>query len=679
MESSLILAVAQGDIQSSIELLCQGLDPNIRTQTGESLLHLAIRVPDGQCALALVQLLLVHGADVNLIPSDDKKVSTVLHEARKLNHQEIVSLLGSYGATDNNSIKENSYTVKKEADVSTTFHKYIFEDKTQKDKKFNFLEEVANIFEDDLKGVHEVNSRENNSFEEIESEVNLLLSQLKSVGFSKTESQGKNIPTRNQQSTINRNGESTITTTTRDKDFLKPDSFKAKIGYQQDMQRCTSFLNPACNDSTTLMKLHFCSSTPTRREIPKLEVSQVSSIGSRGDSSIASHPKVSWEDEQRNSRKKILSFLDLTMNISASDDNCKQDWVNISLISDKDMVGNPSNLTNERNSKTLVDISKTMSDNSKEMFHSCFSSPGCESNLSFVQEFLVEDRSEGVSLYERRHSSLLGLAGKNTTHMECEVSRNSFNNNSLLTSAALNRTYTISSSEENSSKDLAKEFTKYPSQLKSSLENISVITSKWSELSELEREMSSKFNNISNSAADIVNQLTRETACKASFNYLLLDPSLTKNLPMMVFVKADQELWRTFIESVFYVGKGSRSRPFQHLYEAVKIYKKEPGKKKISDKIKRIHEVWDGGGGVVVVQIFQNTIAVEAFTREAALIDAIGCDNLTNQKPGDYYGPAYQWSDSQKLKLGAFLLFKAFKIFLQDGERQIRPVDLRSK
>ena len=126
-------------------------------------------------------------------------------------------------------------------------------------------------------------------------------------------------------------------------------------------------------------------------------------------------------------------------------------------------------------------------------------------------------RSEGVSLYERRHSWLLGLAGKNTTHMECEVSRNSFNNNSLLTSAALNRTYTISSSEENSSKDLAKEFTKYPSQLKSSLENISVITSKWSELSELEREMSSKFNNISNSAADIVNQLTRETACKVGF------------------------------------------------------------------------------------------------------------------------------------------------------------------
>ena len=82
MESRLILAVAKGDIQSCIDLLCQGFDPNIRTQTGESLLHLAIRNPDSHRSLALVQLLLVHGADVNLIPSNEKATPTVLHVAR---------------------------------------------------------------------------------------------------------------------------------------------------------------------------------------------------------------------------------------------------------------------------------------------------------------------------------------------------------------------------------------------------------------------------------------------------------------------------------------------------------------------------------------------------------------------------------------------------------------------
>ena len=80
---------------------------------------------------------------------------------------------------------------------------------------------------------------------------------------------------------------------------------------------------------------------------------------------------------------------------------------------------------------------------------------------------------------------------------------------------------------------------------------------------------------------------------------------------------------------------------------------------------------------MIVIQVFHNTLAVEAFTREAAIIDAIGCVNLTNLKGGDYYGRTAGWSQEKKLRLGTFLLFKAFKIFLQEGERQIRPVDLR--
>ena len=54
-----------------------------------------------------------------------------------------------------------------------------------------------------------------------------------------------------------------------------------------------------------------------------------------------------------------------------------------------------------------------------------------------------------------------------------------------------------------------------------------------------------------------------------------------------------------------------------------------------------------------------------------------GIRNLTNAKPGDYYGPAREWPPENQLKLGTFLLYRAFKIFLQEGERQIRPVDLK--
>ena len=42
-EDSLVLSVLQGKIQDCISLLCDGVDPNTVSATGEPLLHLAIR------------------------------------------------------------------------------------------------------------------------------------------------------------------------------------------------------------------------------------------------------------------------------------------------------------------------------------------------------------------------------------------------------------------------------------------------------------------------------------------------------------------------------------------------------------------------------------------------------------------------------------------------------------
>ena len=77
--------------------------------------------------------------------------------------------------------------------------------------------------------------------------------------------------------------------------------------------------------------------------------------------------------------------------------------------------------------------------------------------------------------------------------------------------------------------------------------------------------------------------------------------------------------------------------------------------------------------GVVCLHIYQNVIPVEAYTREAAIIDALGLTNLKNAKCGDYYGVASTWTSHQKRMLGTFLLYRAMLIFLQEGERQLRP------
>lgn len=53
-----------------------------------------------------------------------------------------------------------------------------------------------------------------------------------------------------------------------------------------------------------------------------------------------------------------------------------------------------------------------------------------------------------------------------------------------------------------------------------------------------------------------------------------------------------------------------------------------------------------------------------------------GCCNLTNQKRGDFYGLTATWGLKLKRRLGVYLLHKALKIFLAEGERQIYPTDL---
>ena len=54
----------------------------------------------------------------------------------------------------------------------------------------------------------------------------------------------------------------------------------------------------------------------------------------------------------------------------------------------------------------------------------------------------------------------------------------------------------------------------------------------------------------------------------------------------------------------------------------------------------------------------------------------IGLQHLTNLKKGDYYGVASTWPIDKKRTLGVVLLKKACDIFIAEGERQIKPIDI---
>ncbi|CAH2292911.1 ankyrin repeat and LEM domain-containing 1, partial [Pelobates cultripes] len=168
----------------------------------------------------------------------------------------------------------------------------------------------------------------------------------------------------------------------------------------------------------------------------------------------------------------------------------------------------------------------------------------------------------------------------------------------------------------------------------------------------------------------------REGVLKSSFNYLLLDPRVTRNLPSRCQNLSQNECFRTFVSSVFYVGKGKRSRPYSHLYEALTHYKGR--NKQMCAKVQHILDIWKSGQGVISLHCFQNTIPVEAYTREACMVDAIGLKMLTNQKKGVYYGQLQNWKPARRRNLGVHMLYRALQIFLAEGERQLRPPDIHS-
>ena len=97
-----MLSVLKGEIQQCISLLCEGVDPNIVSPTGEPLLHLAMDVEEESKAVALVQILLVHGADCNAVNQVTGR--NALQVASMAGSPEILSLLKSFGATNQEEV-----------------------------------------------------------------------------------------------------------------------------------------------------------------------------------------------------------------------------------------------------------------------------------------------------------------------------------------------------------------------------------------------------------------------------------------------------------------------------------------------------------------------------------------------------------------------------------------------
>lgn len=189
---------------------------------------------------------------------------------------------------------------------------------------------------------------------------------------------------------------------------------------------------------------------------------------------------------------------------------------------------------------------------------------------------------------------------------------------------------------------------------------------------------------------------------KQFFNYILIDPRITKNLPEQALEASDSDtsgnlssqspdgginnpkhamrkvnrrfnskLFTIFVESIFYIGKGQKKRDLMHLYDALADRDSITHK-----KIDRIRDIWNDGYGVVSLHLFHNITSKEALTREALMIETVGLSNLTNLLKGTVQFKL-GWNDHKRKLLGALLLHRAYNQLLNEGERQLRRDDLK--
>lgn len=189
---------------------------------------------------------------------------------------------------------------------------------------------------------------------------------------------------------------------------------------------------------------------------------------------------------------------------------------------------------------------------------------------------------------------------------------------------------------------------------------------------------------------------------KQFFNYILIDPRISKNLAEQALEASDSDtsgnqsaqsqngmpkkskhvmgkvnrkfnpdLFTVFIESIFYIGKGQKKRDLMHLYDALADRDSITHK-----KIDRIRSIWNDGYGVVSLHLFHNITNKEALTREALMIETIGLNNLTNLVKGTIQFKL-GWNDHMRKLLGALLLHRAYCQLLNEGERQLKKEDLK--
>ena len=168
---------------------------------------------------------------------------------------------------------------------------------------------------------------------------------------------------------------------------------------------------------------------------------------------------------------------------------------------------------------------------------------------------------------------------------------------------------------------------------------------------------------------------------KKYYNYVLVRKSALRNLREIGEKSLNLELdifplFMIFLLAVFYIGKGCARRDLSHIRETLKLISE--GSDDVDVDIEyggKLHncitEMADNDGVIIVTGFCDSSHYMSHF-REAAMIEYIGLDKLTNKDKGVYFGASKEWSSVKRKNFGLLALFTIFKNYLNDGSNGIQ-------
>ena len=92
-----------------------------------------------------------------------------------------------------------------------------------------------------------------------------------------------------------------------------------------------------------------------------------------------------------------------------------------------------------------------------------------------------------------------------------------------------------------------------------------------------------------------------------------------------------------FKKCIIYIGKGVNDRKSMHLLQGLDHFEGKMDVSKINAKYTKIAKIWENGGGIVLLQVFNESDHYVSLCRENAMIKAVG-PSLTNLINGSFYG-----------------------------------------